>query len=262
MKWFRIKAVILRHLLQYPRDLGRLSMLFYWPLIDIIIIGFTMLWLKNMNAISENLEKVVLSSIILWQVIVRSNLDISGSLLEEIWSHNMNNFFSTPITLAEWNVAVIFLSFGLSLLVFGYISLLSWFLYSFNILSLGWILVPVFLQLYISGMAMGFIAASILVYYGVRVHSLVFMMGYFLMPLSGVSYELDVLPQVAQYLAYLLPMSYIFEFMRLYILKSVLAWNLFGMVTILNIFYFSASIISFKCMFEKSREKGLARLVD
>jgi ABC-2 type transport system permease protein len=111
-------------------------------------------------------------------------------------------------------------------------------------------------------MAMGFLAASVLVYYGVRVQSLVFMMGYLLMPLSGVSYELDVLPKAAQYIASLLPMSYIFEFMRLYILKSVISWNLFGIVTVLNVIYFSASIACFNYMFEKSREKGLARLVD
>ncbi len=262
MKWYRIKTIILRHLLQYPRDLGRLSMLFYWPLIDIVIIGFTIVWLKNMNAISENLERVTLASILLWQVIVRSNLDISGNLLEEIWSHNMNNFFSTPITLAEWMMAMIILSFNLSLLVFVYIGFLSWLFYSFNVLSLGWILVPIFLQLYISGMAMGFFAASVLVYFGVRVQSIVFMMGYLLMPLSAVSYELNALPTTARYIAHLLPMSYIFEFLREYILNSVFNWQLFNSALALNCIYFSASLLCFYYMFEKSREKGLARLVD
>lgn len=262
MKWYRIWAIIVRHTLQIPRDFGRLSTLLYWPVIDVLLFGFTAVWLKSTGVMSTQLETIIIAGIILWQILVRTNLDISGSLLEEIWSHNMNNLFAAPLTLLEWITAVIIFSFMTSIFVTVYVGIFSWFVYSFSLLNLGLLILPVFISLFLSGLALGFLASSVLVYYGARVQTLVYMMGFIFMPVSGVSYSLDVLPVYAQYVARLLPMSYTFEVIRIYIMNNTIAWTIFAQAMALNLMYCAVILILFKFMFEKSRAKGLSRLID
>lgn len=262
MKWYRIRAIVLRHVIQIPRDFGRLSTLLYWPIVDMFIFGFTTVWLKDMGVMSSQLETIVLSGIILWQIVVRANLDISGSLLEEIWSHNMNNLFAAPLMITEWICAVVILASIMTILSACYVGLCAWFFYSFSLLSLGIVLVPTFISVLFSGIFMGFFASSFLVYYGARVQTLVYMMGYIFMPLSGISYSLDILPAFVQRIAYALPMSYTFEMVRMYVMQEVIVWQLFSRAMLLNGIYCGLSLIFFVSAFEKSRSKGLSRLVD
>ncbi|MFA6066098.1 MAG: ABC transporter permease [Candidatus Babeliaceae bacterium] len=262
MEWYRISAIVLRHLMQIPRDFGKLSNIFYWPLIDLVIFGFTSVWLKNIGVMTAELETVVIAGIVLWQIIVRVNLEISGSMLEEIWSHNMNNLFASPVTLAEWMSSSVVLAFVMTIFVVGYVGCFAWLVNSFVLFNLGWVLVPLIISLFASGLAMGFLAAAILVYYGARIQTLVYMMGFLFMPLSGVTYSLDILPMIMQKIALCLPMAYTFKMLRVFVIDGTIVWTFFAQAMILNSIYLVAALYFFRYMFEKSRAKGLARLVD
>lgn len=142
-----------------------------------------------------------------------------------------------------------------------FLTFVVWLLYAFMLTTLGFSLIPIIASLFISGLSIGFFAASLLVYWGVRIEALVYMIGWVFAPFSGIYYSLDVLPHWAQIVARCLPMSYIFDTIRTLIETGRLTGMPLLMSMLLNLFYFGLALCMFKIMFEKSRREGLARLV-
>ena len=91
-------------------------------------------------------------------------------------------------------------------------------------------------------------------------HDGAWMMAYLFAPFCAVYYPLSSLPIWSQWIAYCLPMTYIFEGMRSILFNHTFSWHMFVISMVLNIVFLAASLVFFKYMFEKSREKGLGRL--
>jgi ABC-2 type transport system permease protein len=251
---------MIRHILQTYKDMAKIFDMLYWPLVDITLMGFTALWFQNNIVNNVNLGFMLLSGIILWGVIWRSNIDVSLNFLEELWSKNLVNLFSTPLSLAEWIVGMMTLGFIRSLLVFFYGSFLVWFFYSWNVFSLGYVLIPFFILLMISGWCIGFFIASFLAYYGLRVQALVWAIGWVFSIFGAVYYPMKILPSWVQVICKALPISYVLEGMRMHIETGLFPGRYIAIAAVLNVFYLSASLLFFRYMFNISRSKGLAYL--
>jgi ABC-2 type transport system permease protein len=97
---------------------------------------------------------------------------------------------------------------------------------------------------------------------GKRGIELGFVIAWFLAPFSGAFYPLEILPTWAQKFSSLLPMSYVFQGMRGYVMfqQDPTVYLLKGYV--MSIIYAACAIVLFMYCFNKSKQKGLARLVD
>lgn len=261
MELYRVWAITLRHLRHILHDFSRLTVLFYWPFEEIILWGYSGLWVQGDTGGMGHVGMSLLVGAVLWQVAVRANYDISLNLLEEIWSYNVSNIFSTPLKLSEWVAAVILLALITLAAMIVFLTGIVWLLYSVSLINLGIALVPILLCLFISGLSIGFFAASFLVYWGVRIEALVYMIGWVFAPFSGIYYALEVLPAWAQLVARCLPMSYVFNALRTVVEGGPFPYHDLVMSIALNGFYFIAALVFFKVMFERSRNEGLARLV-
>ncbi len=260
MKLHRINAVIRRHILQMFKDIGRIFDMIYWPLVDIILWGFTSLWFQNNATNKAELSFMLLTGLVLWGVVWRSNVDISLSFLDELFSKNMVNLFSSPLSLAEWITGMMMLGSLRSLCVFLYTSAIVWLFYGWNVFSIGFVLVPYFIMLMISGWCVGFFVAGLLSYYGMRIQSFVWAVGWLFSIFGAVFYPLNVLPASVQLICKSLPIAYVFEAMRSQIQTGMIDSVSLTWALVLNIFYLSLSLIFFRYMFNKSRVYGLARL--
>lgn len=261
MELYRVWAITLRHLRHIIHDFSRLTVIFYWPLEEIILWGYSGLWIASDQGGISYVGLSLLVSAVLWQITVRANYDISLNLLEEIWSYNMSNLFATPLKLSEWIAAVILLAMITLSIMIIFLSLVVWLLYTFSIVNLGFSLIPILFCLFISGLSIGFFAASLLIYWGVRIEALVWSIGWLFAPFSGIYYSLDVLPVWAQWVARSLPMSYVFDGLRVLIEKGTFPYQQIVTSLQLNILYFGLALLFFKIMFERSRREGLSRLV-
>lgn len=190
MEFYRVWAITLRHLRHIIHDFARLTVIFYWPFEEIILWGYSGLWVQSDTGGLSHVGLSLLIGAVLWQITVRANYDISLNLLEEIWSYNVGNLFSTPLQLAEWIVAVILLALITLSVITLFLAGVVWSLYAFSITSLGWSLLPMLICLFISGLSIGFFAASLLIYWGVRIEPLVYMIGWIFAPFSGIYYAL------------------------------------------------------------------------
>lgn len=260
MKWHRIFAVVMRHTYLFVKSLDRVSDMVYWPVLDIVLWGLTTQWIQSGQANVSNLVLIILTALVFWQIVWRANYEVSVNLLEELWNQNLVNLFSTPLTVWEWIVSVMLVG-GMKMLMTVLVGAGAvWLLYTINIFSIGWMILPFFALLMIFGWTIGFLASGLIVYYGHKIQTIAWSFGFLFAPFSAVYYPVSALPASIQVIARALPTTYIFEGMRSIIATGSMPLNHLFISVILNIVYLAASLTFFVFMFERSRKKGLARL--
>ena len=255
----RINAIVRRHFMLTFRRADRILNVLYWPFLNIVLWGITSMWMQQQSN-NANIITMILTGLILWQIVFRVNLETAKGLFEELLSHNVVNLFSTPLTLTEWIVSMMILGIINMLLVLACCSIAVWFLYGITIFKLGWSLIPFMLSLLISGWFIGFFICGLLIYWGLKAQDFVFTVGWVFSPFCAIYYPLSVLPQWLQVIGKCLPMTYVFEAMREVLQTGQFNYNYINISFVLNFFYLALSLIFFWYMFEKSKERGLARL--
>lgn len=261
MNWHRIKAIILRHIFNLKHNLDRLSDTFYWPAMDLILWGLTSIYIKNNTTNVPFLVLAILTGLVFWLVVWRSQYEITVSLMSEVWDRNIVNLFASPLTLAEWIVAVMILGIIKMLLSMFFAIGFAFLLYQTNIFTFGFVLIPFIISLLMTGWFAGFVVAGFIIRFGAKIQTLAWVGVSILMPFSAVFYPVSTLPDWAQKIAIFVPTSYIFEGMREILFKGIISYDKLFLSLALNIIYLIISIIFFVWMFNKSRKLGLGRLI-
>lgn len=257
----RVMAMVIRYTYNLRHSLDRLSDMFYWPLLDLLIWGVTGLYLAKLTAQSSNYLFVILNGLIFWIIVWRAQYEINTNILSELWDKNLVNIFVSPLTVYEWILS--FMVFGLikSLISVAFSAAIAFLIYGYNIFSYGPALIIFFASLLLTGWAFGFIIAGFLIRYGERIQTLAWGGVAIIAPFSVLYYPISVLPQWAQTVAHFIPSSYVFEALRAMLLnKQFLVVNL-GISFGINILYLVIAIMFFVWMFNKSRKLGLGRLI-
>lgn len=255
----RVWAVVIRHVYNFKHDFGRLTDSFYWPAIDIILWGLTSQYLMRGGNL-PNVLLMFLSAMVFWQIIWRAQYEVTVNFLEELWNQNLVNLLSSPLKMTEWVAGVLTLGV-LKLIPTGLMmGGLSYWLYKVNLLSYGWWLVPLALNLVLMGWWAGIIVSGLLLRHGRAIQTLAWSAVVLLMPFCGVFYPVSILPSWAQVVARWVPGSYVFEGMREVIRTGNLPVNNLLIALGLNLSYMVLALVWFKISFEVSRKKGLQRL--
>jgi len=251
---------MVRHLYNFKHNLERLSESFYWPALDIVLWGLTSRYFQINNQKTNNLVLVVLSGLVFWQIVWRSQYEITVNLLEELWSHNLVNLFATPLTVNEWLLAVLSLGIMNMLLGLVFAILLTWVLYTINVLVLGWWILPFLISLLMTGWWAGLMVAGLIIRYGHHIQALAWTGVALLAPFSAIYYPVSSLPTWAQKVSHCIPSSYVFEAMREFLTNQQILLPQLGISFVLNLIYLCLSIVFFKYCFRKSQQLGLSRL--
>lgn len=254
----RIYALCLRHLYPLRRDFDLLSDMIYWPIIDVLLWGITSQWLSS-SGNASTITAAILIGLIFWNVIWRSQSEVSRNLIEEIWNNNLVNLFSTPISLTEWIGGALVLSVLKMLMTVMVIVPVIYGLYTVNVFSVGWSLIPFFISLVVTGWWVGFISAGVVVRFGPKVQTVVWTLPGILLPFSAVFFPLSLLPTALQPVALALPTTYIFEALRSQLMTGSFSWATIGISFALNAVYLVLALVWFKRSFEHSRSLGLGR---
>jgi ABC-2 type transport system permease protein len=255
MKLYRINALMLKYYYITINSIDRIFDLFYWPLIDLIIWGFTsnfLLKYSNLDILS-----MLLGGTVLWIFVWRSSQDIAVFVLEDFWSRNLYHLFSSPVRPSEHFLSIMLLGFVRSGITFLILSVLAFFVYAFNIFMfpLYFIAMAVFL-LTLFGWAVGLFVTGLIFRYGQRIQVLGWTFSALLSPFSCVFYPLDSLPAWASPIARVLPTTYVFEALRAILNHQEVNYlslvYSFGVSLVLMII----ASIYLKKSFEKARESG------
>lgn len=251
--------MLLRHFYIFKQSPDRVSEVFFWPLVDILIWGLTSVYFANVSHFS-NIVLLVLSGLILWTLVFRGQQEIPMVLLEELWNKNLINIFTAPLTFTEWIASTILLAILKTAMSLVFISLLAFFMYRLNIFIYGFYLIPFALLLIMTAWSVGFFVTGLILRYSTKVQTLAWSLIAVISPFSGIYYSISILPIWAQKVSLVVPTSYVFEGMREVVAKGYVSGDKLYIALGLNIVYFLFSIFYFRQSFKIVLQKGLVKV--
>lgn len=253
----RISALILRHLITWPRSLERIADAFWWPTMNLFIWGLVNLYLQKETGEVSLFTTLFLGGLTMWTLVARAQEEMGLLFLQEAWDRNLLNILTSPITIWEFSLATIILAAIKLILTFLWLFLLGYVLFAFNIFTLGWMLVPYALLLIMTGWWLGFIINSLIFRYGYRVQVFAWTMTLIIMPFVSVYYPVSALPPWMQTVAWMLPPTYVFEGMRAVFQYQTIYWTGLFISFFLNVLYLSVSVWFFVSSYTNAKKTGM-----
>ena len=253
----RVWGLMYRHLALYRRSWPRRPELAYWPVLQMCIWGFTATFLTaRMGSAAIIAGATLIGGVLLWEITLRSQMGLSISFLEEVWSRNLGHIFVSP--LRPWEMVGALIAMSVIRMLLGVVPaiLLAWAFYAFNVFALGPILVLFFINLMIMGWAVALGVVSLILRHGAGAEPLAWGVLFGLAPFSAVFYPVSVLPQAMQYLSYTLPATHVFEGMRGILLDNVIRWEHLAAAFGLNLVWMGGAVLLFAHQFQQARIRG------
>lgn len=251
----RIYAILLQELYITRNSLEVIIDLFFFSTITIIGFGLTSLFLTRQ--IKGESAYFLILGLLLWEIVRVDQYSISVGALWNIWSKNLSNMFVTPLTMTEYIVSLMLSAVVKSSLVFITLSLVTAYLFKFNIFSLGWINLSLFfINLTLFAWTIGLLLLGLIFMFGTRIQALAWGSVFLFQPLSATFFPVSILPNFIQPISYLIPATYVFEAARGALITHGVDWNLFSIGLIENIIYFVLALFAFKIMFSRSKKSG------
>jgi ABC-2 type transport system permease protein len=139
---------------------------------------------------------------------------ITTAFFEDVWSRNFLNIFASPLLISEYVTGLVVSSIATSALGLMAMLILATAVFGLSIFVYGLQLLALILVLFLFGVALGVFACAIVLRLGPASEWLIWPIPALLSPLSCVFYPLSSLPVWMQYVARLLPPSWVFETMR------------------------------------------------
>lgn len=248
----------MRHLYLYKgRSLPRFLDIFFWPVVTLLTWGFLSVYLQNTNLSNVNFISIILGAVILWEITQRAQQSISIYFLEDVWEKNFLNIFVTPLKLSEFFIASLILGLIRIVIICCVLFLLSFFLYHYNLFSLGFAFIPYTANLFLFGVTIALFINAIILRFGTSAQVLAFGIIFLVQPISAVYYPVASLPTWIQPVSYAIPITHIFEAMRYTVATGVFDVGAFWISTLLNVGYFILAWFFFNAMFKSVKKKGL-----
>src|SRR3989344_1440337 len=136
IKAHRIYGFLLRHWYEILASMDRKVDIFFWPTIDLLTFGLLTVYIDKLN-MQVGVTAAMLGGLILWTLVYNIQRDITVSLLEDAWSRNLYNVFSSPLSIGEVIIGTLILSLAKVLITISFLLFLSWNLFGFNLFHYG-----------------------------------------------------------------------------------------------------------------------------
>ena len=253
-----IIALVKRYSFLYLRNPIRGFELVFWPAMELLLWGFLSMYIqKETTGDFSIFIRFLIGATIFWDVLFRSQMGVSISFLEDMWTRNLLNIFVAPIRIREYLAAMFCMGVLRVSIVIVVMSLIAWLLYAFNLYAFSWNLIPFFAMLMIFGFSLGILSVALILRWGQAAESLAWAIPFMIQPFSAVFYSVDTLPTVMQGVAWCFPSTYIFEGMRELVRTGTMDWNAIWVSAVLNAVYLALAAGIFIWMFAKARKLGL-----
>ena len=256
MNWNKIFALSLRHIYLIKGSFPRILDLIYWPTIQIFLWGFISKFFTLTSTYYENTVGIILSAAILYDFLFRSSISYNMMFLEEIWSRNFTNLFIAPIKISEIISALTFTAIFRTLIGLIPAALLAIPFFGVSILKIGTPLILLLITLYIFGVTLGLLVTSGLIRFGPSFENIAWASLFFLAPLGCIYYPVDILPDLLQIIANLLPLVHIFEEMRNILIHDTVDYYQILKAVFISFLYFVVGIIIFYLSYKGAKNRG------
>lgn len=253
----RIAAMALRYWYLLKGSWPRIVDIAYWPTVQMVMWGFIQTFVAEKSGFFATAFGILLGAVMLWDVLFRSQISLSISFFEEIWSRNLGHLMVSPLRPTEFIAAMIVMSLVRTLIGLIPATFLAIWFFGFSIYDLGLGLVAFFFSLALFGWAIGLAVSGVILRFGMGAENLAWAFTFGLAPFCGVYYPIEVLPAWMEVVSAALPPAYIFEGMRAVLIEQTFRSDLIITALIMNVFYLAGGIAFFLWMLRRARERGM-----
>ena len=155
-----------------------------------------------------------IGAVLLWDILFRGQLGFSISFLEEMYARNLGNLLISPLRATEFVAALMVMSIIRLAIGMVPVTLLAIWFFGFNLWGLGFALVAFFVNLMLTGWAVGIFVSGLVLRNGLGAETFAWSIMFLFLPLTCVYYPVAILPSWLQAIAWALPPTYVFEGMR------------------------------------------------
>lgn len=250
-------AVFLRNLYVLRSSPTRVVPYLLWASLDIILWGFITKYLDATASSGFSYVPILLGAVLLWDFLTRVQQGVTTPFFEDVWQKNFLNIFASPITVGQYLWGFVLISITTSAIGLVIMLLLAYFLFGLSLLQLGAFLLPFCLILFICGIALGIFGAGLVLRFGPSAEWLIWPIPALLSPFAGVFYPLSVLPSWMQWIAHVLPPSYVFEGMRNIVLGTSASSSDVVLGLLLSFLYLGLAFLFFMMVYRTVLQRGL-----
>jgi ABC-2 type transport system permease protein len=185
--------------------------LLFWPLMGVFTVGLLTRFLE----LGEGAVAFVLIGIVAMNTVQIAQLDVSYSLLYDVWSKSIKHEFIAPINLMH-----VILGSGVVGLVRGTVIFvvmlgLSVLAFDMDLSCQGWPSLCVFLGgLFLMALLEGVLVLILVLQFGHQAEIAAWTISYLVLMLSGLYYPVTLLPTGMQTVAHCIPLTYFLEYFR------------------------------------------------
>jgi ABC-2 type transport system permease protein len=228
MSTLRVMAVARRQLYVLWRAPQRWFDMIVWPVVDAVLFGAIGIYFGEQQGAAATSAAFLLAGIILFHVVFQAEVSVATGFLEETWSNNLLNLMVTPLSEREYGAGVAL--FGLLKLVIGVAmaALVAFALFAFEVTSLGLAALPLILILVVVGWSVALVVIGLILRVGQGAEIMTWGFIALLLPLSGIFYPVDALPEVLRPIAHALPTTHVFAAAHEVVDDRPLPWDEVG----------------------------------
>lgn len=255
MKWQAIRAILRQEYYVTRASWEVIFDVFFISLVNIAVFGF----IANYLRFGSNKLQVesLLIAVIFWEALRINQYSVSVSSMWNVWSHNLSNMFIAPVKISEYLMAHIIAATIKSAFIFLCSLGLAWWVFHLNILGLG--AGPVllsYINMLIFATAVGLVLIGLVFQYGTRIQAFTWGTIFILQPFCAVYFPVNVLPGALQPVAYLFPVTYIFEWLRALHEHTAYGMGRVILATLFNVVYLIIGCYIFSKQLAAAKRSG------
>lgn len=256
----RVGAMVLRYTYLLRSSWPRLFEMIYWPAVQMLTWGFLQTYLVRAQGVAPNSTALaagaLIGAVLLWDILLRGQQGFSFSFLEEMWSRNIANLLMSPLTTAEFVVALMVMS--LIRLAVGVVpvTLMAIAIFGFNLWALGIAFAAFFVVLIVFAWSVGLLVSGILLRYGLGAENLAWSLMFIIQPLGCIFYPVAALPGWLQPICWVLPPTYVFEGLRGVLIDHVPRTDLMLTGLAIDSLLFTGAAFAFAWLLASARRAG------
>lgn len=259
MRMRRIAAVVMTHCAEYLKKSEWLEIIVWWAT-NILLFGFLGKSITLLTANPTTGLMIIIAIVAARPVIMQGSAGMGRVITDELSGHTFTASMATPITFFEWTVATgIVGSIGtLIRWALGYVLVILFF--NVNSLALAGFLFLLMAPLLITGWIFGMYLSAMAYGMGKNSISFIKVLGWTVVTISGTWCPVAALPYALQKIAWLSPMTYVFEGLRAQLTTGVLIWPYITTNLAVNAIYLVPALLIAYTMFRRAKKQGFTRL--
>lgn len=209
-----VNAILLRYFYLLRGTPARWMPIFAWVAIDMILWGYITKYLNTILTSGPNFVPLLLGAVLFFDFFTRVIFGVTGVFLEDVWSRSFLNLFAAPLKVTHYLSGLVIASLLTSLIGLAVMISLAAGVFGLSFFAYGFLALPFLLILFLFGTALGIFAAAVVLHLGPAAEWFIWPVPAVVSPFVGVFYPVSNLPVWMQWLARLLPPSYVFEGLR------------------------------------------------